>query len=42
MKKGYAKALGEITEAIQKQEALNPPVPPAPLPPAVMDEAEPI
>lgn len=38
MKKGYTKALGEITTAIQKQEALKPPVPPAPLPPSVMEK----
>lgn len=37
MKKGYAKALNEITEAIKRKEGLKPAVSPAPLPAAALD-----
>jgi class 3 adenylate cyclase len=38
IKKGYAKALKEITEAIQRQKALAPPAPPAKLPAPVLEK----
>jgi class 3 adenylate cyclase len=38
MKKGYGKALKEITTAIQRQERLKPPAVPAQLPPAVREK----